>query len=207
MPTKTNKIETRTPMTRLAALILAFVALAQADFRVKFDVVTTEGEQSFTILVHEDWAPIGAARFKEAVEAGFYDDIRFFRVIPSFMVQFGLSGDPAKNTEWRAKTIQDEPVLKSNKPGYVTFAKTGAPNSRTTQLFINNVDNARLDGMGFAPFGEVEGDGMEVVKKIYNCGEKPNQGKIQSEGNAYLDKSFPELSKVVKATLVADKEL
>merc|ERR1712167_558145 len=110
-----------------------------------------------------------------------------FRVIPTFMVQFGISGDP---------TIS---VKRSNKPGTVTFAKTGAPNSRTTQIFINYVDNARLDGMGFAPFGEIEGDGMTVAKKIHNCGEKPNQGRIQSEGNKYLDKEFPKLSKVIKA--------
>ena len=142
-------------------------------------------------------------------------------------MQFGLSGNPATSSEWRSKTIQDEPVKVSNKPGYITFAKTGAPNSRTTQLFINYVDNARLDGMGFAPFGEVEGDGMTVVKKvcvqpvapcahavpparlnpplwcqIYNCGEKPNQGEIQSKGNAYLNSSFPDLSKIVKATVL-----
>jgi len=173
---------------------------------VQFDVETTAGEGSFTVLVHEDWAPIGAARFKELVTSGFYDDVRFFRVLPTFMVQFGLSGDPALNSEWRAKTIKDEPVKVSNKPGYITFAKTGAPNSRTSQLFINYVDNARLDGMGFAPFGEVEGDGMSVVKKIYNCGEKPNQGQIQSSGNEYLDKNFPELSKILKATLLPAKE-
>merc|ERR1719440_1395213 len=185
---------------------LVLLALAAADFRVRFDVVTTEGPSSFTILVHEDWAPIGAARFKELVEAKFYDDTRFFRVIPTFMVQFGLSGNPKINAEWRAKTIMDEPVKVSNKPGYITFAKTGAPNSRTTQLFINYVDNGRLDGMGFAPFGEVEGNGMEVVKKIYNCGEAPNQGSIQGEGNAYLDKSFPKLSKIVRVVeLSSDK--
>merc|ERR1712183_613655 len=133
---------------------------------------------------------------------GFYDDTRFFRVLPTFMVQFGINGDPKVSSEWRSKTIKDEKVKESNKPGYVTFAKTGAPNSRTTQLFINYVDNARLDGMGFAPFGEVEGNGMEVVKKIYNCGEKPNQGEIQSKGNKYLDKKFPELSKIVKASVL-----
>jgi len=152
--------------------------------------------------VHEDWAPIGANRFRDLVEEKFYDDTRFFRVIPSFMVQFGLSGDPAKSAEWRSLTINDEPVKESNKPGYITFAKTGAPNSRTTQLFINYVDNARLDGMGFAPFGEVVGKGMDVVRKIYNCGEKPNQGQIQSAGNSYLDKSFPDLSKIVSARVV-----
>merc|ERR1712151_1428380 len=124
------------------------------------------------------------------------------------MVQFGINGDPAVSAEWRSKTWDDEPVKVSNKPGYITFAKTGAPNSRTTQLFINYVDNARLDGMGFAPFGEVEGDGMAIVKKIYNCGEKPNQGEIQSKGNKYLDSSFPKLSRVVTArVLPAEQEL
>uniref|UniRef100_A0A7S3AYK8 peptidylprolyl isomerase n=1 Tax=Haptolina ericina TaxID=156174 RepID=A0A7S3AYK8_9EUKA len=186
--------------TFIGALLV--LGVAAADFRVKFDVKTTAGDESFTVLVHEDWAPIGAARFKELVQSGFYDDTRFFRVIPSFMVQFGLSGNPEIGAEWRSKTIMDEPVKESNKPGYITFAKTGAPNSRTTQLFINYVDNRRLDSMGFAPFGEVEGDGMTVVKKIYNCGEKPSQGTIQSSGNAYLDKSFPELSQIVKATVV-----
>merc|ERR1719460_2444397 len=123
------------------------------------------------------------------------------------MVQFGLSGDPKVSADWRSKTIQDEPVKVSNKPGYITFAKTGAPNSRTTQLFINYVDNARLDGMGFAPFGEVEDNGMEIVKKIYNCGEKPNQGQIQSQGNAYLDKEFPKLSKIITARIIGTDEL
>merc|ERR1712014_140175 len=118
------------------------------------------------------------------------------------MVQFGLNGNPAKNTEWRAKTIKDEPVKVSNKPGYITFAKTGAPNSRTTQLFINYVDNSRLDSMGFAPFGEVEGEGMKVVKKIFNCGEKPNQGIIQNQGNRYLDKDFPNLSQIISARVI-----
>ena len=127
-------------------------------------------------------------------------------MIPTFMVQFGLSGDAGTNSHWRAKTINDESVKVSNKPGYITFAKTGAPNSRTTQLFINYVDNGRLDGMGFAPFGEVEGNGMEIVKQIFNCGEQPNQGSIQQQGNSYLDKSFPKLSKIVRVVeLSSDK--
>ena len=189
-------------MLRSLLLVAATLACSRADFTVQFDVVTTDGPGSFQVLVHEDWAPIGANRFRDLVEEKFYDDTRFFRVIPSFMVQFGLSGDPAKSAEWRSLTINDEPVKESNKPGYITFAKTGAPNSRTTQLFINYVDNARLDGMGFAPFGEVVGKGMDVVRKIYNCGEKPNQGQIQSAGNSYLDKSFPDLSKIVSARVV-----
>ena len=195
-----------------AALCLVLAAAAEPaashpdDFRVRFDVETTAGPQSFTIKVNAEWAPIGAARFRELVEAKFYDDTRFFRVIPSFMVQFGLSGNPATNANWRSKTIQDEPVKVSNKPGYITFAKTGAPNSRTTQLFINYVDNGRLDGMGFAPFGEVEGSGMDIVKQIFNCGEKPNQGQIQTAGNAYLDKDFPKLSKIVRVVELSGEE-
>jgi peptidyl-prolyl cis-trans isomerase A (cyclophilin A) len=195
-------------MSRFVAALLcatACAAKADGDFRVKFDVELPEGPGSFTVLVHRDWAPIGAARFHELVTEGFYDDTRFFRVLPTFMVQFGLSGNPHKNAEWRAKTIKDEPVTQTNKPGYISFAKTGAPNSRTTQLFINYVDNGRLDGMGFAPFAEVEGDGMVVVKKIYNCGEGPNQGSIQAEGNAYLDRDHPKISKIVKATIIAPK--
>ena len=190
----------------LWCIVVASFAVVAADFRVKFDVITTAGPESFTVLVHEEWAPIGAARFRTLVESKFYDDARFFRVMPTFMVQFGLNGDPSVSAAWRAKTIQDEPVKVSNKPGYITFAKTGMPNSRTTQLFINYVDNKQLDDMGFAPFGELEGNGMDVVKKIYNCGEKPSQGMIQKKGNEYLDQFFPDLSRIVTARVVDTEE-
>lgn len=187
-----------------AVCLAAAAAPAAASFRVQFNVSTEDGDGSFTVRVEEDWAPIGAERFRELIEAEFYDDTRFFRVIPTFMVQFGLNGDPAQNEKWQG--INDESKdtkTESNKPGYVTFAKTGAPNSRTTQIFINYVDNARLDSMGFAPFGMVEGDGMDVVKKIYNCGEKPDQGSIKSQGSAYLSKEFPNLSYVKTARMLA----
>ena len=188
----------------MRALIVFSCGVAMADFRVQFDLETTQGKESFTLAVREKWAPIGAARFKELVQQGFYDDTRFFRVIPSFMVQFGLSGDVSTGKKWKSATLNDEPVRMQNKPGTISFAKTGAPNSRTTQLFINYADNSRLDGMGFAPFGEVEGSGMEVVRRIYNVGEKPSQGDIHEQGNAYLDKSFPQLSKIVKAHIIQD---
>mmetsp|Transcript_13148 Transcript_13148/g.15934 ORF Transcript_13148/g.15934 Transcript_13148/m.15934 type:complete len:202 (-) Transcript_13148:161-766(-) len=187
------------------ALILAIVApvvSCDSPFSVEFKVETTKGEDSFIVDVHPDWAPIGAARFKELVEAQFYDDIRFFRVIPGFMAQFGIPGDPALAAEWRSKTINDEPVKESNKRGYITFAKTGAPNSRTFQLFINYSNNANLDGMGFAPFGKVRDGGMSVVDAIYPIQERPNQGQIQSEGNAYLDSKFPECSKLISVRVV-----
>jgi len=200
------------PFMSLAVMFCFIVSLYEAtpsnerwtDFRVQFDIVTKEGHDSFVVKVHPRWAPVGAKRFKELVEAKFYDDVRFFRVIPSFMVQWGLSGKAQTTMEWRSQTIVDDPVSQSNKPGYITFAKTGAPNSRTTQLFINYGDNARLDSMGFAPFGEVEGTGMDVVRKIYNCGEAPDQGRIQQSGNSYLDSEFPDLSRIIKARLLPD---
>merc|ERR1719162_2482025 len=197
-------------ISRIASLILCAalaVPVAGEDFRVKFDVKTEAGAGSFIIKVTEAWAPIGAAHFKKLVEKSHFDDTRFFRVIPSFMVQFGISGDPKVSDVASKDTINDEKVIESNKPGFITFAKTGAPNSRSTQLFINYSDNARLDGMGFAPFGQVEGTGMDVVKQIHNCGESPAQGQIQSQGNAYLDKSFPKLSKIISAKIIGDAEL
>jgi len=158
--------------------------------------------------VTREWAPNGADRFYNLVKNGYYDNVRFFRVISGFMVQFGISGDPALNNVWHAANIQDDPVKQSNKKGYVTFATAG-PNTRTTQIFINYVDrNTFLDGQGFAPFGQVT-EGMEVVDKL-NAeygegapgGRGPNQGRIQSEGNAYLEKDFPNMDYVKRATIV-----
>ena len=131
-------------------------------FKANFD--TSKG--TFVIEVHRDWAPIGADRFYNLVKNGFYDDVRFFRVIPGFMAQFGIHGTPAVAKLWRPRAIKDDPVKQSNKRGYVTFATAG-PNTRTTQLFINFGDNAALDKQGFAPFGQVV-TGMDVVDKIYN---------------------------------------
>jgi cyclophilin family peptidyl-prolyl cis-trans isomerase len=147
----------------LAAALLAAPCLA---YRVKFDVSVPSGDASFTMKIDPDWAPIGAERFKQLVQAKFYDGCRFFRVIPGFMAQIGINGDPAVSAEWRSKTILDEPVLKSNLRGYVSFAKTGAPNSRTTQFFINYGDNSRLDGMGFAPFGVIEDNGAHSHLRV-----------------------------------------
>ena len=173
-------------------------------YQVKFD--TSKGV--VIIEVHRAWAPIGAARFYDAVKAGFYDDTRFFRVVPDFMVQFGINGNPKVQSKWRdAKIKDDAPKGKdkqSNKRGFITFATSG-PNSRTTQVFINFKNNSFLDGQGFTPFGEVI-KGMDVVDKINSeYGERPDQGSIQFEGNAYLNKKFPNLDFVNKATIVESK--
>jgi peptidyl-prolyl cis-trans isomerase A (cyclophilin A) len=172
---------------------------APKTFQAKFE--TTAGD--FVIEVEREWAPNGADRFYQLVSSGFYDDCKFFRDIPDFMVQFGINGDPNIQKNWREATIKDDPVMKSNKPGYVTFATSG-PDSRTTQIFINYEDNRRLDSMGFAPFGRVV-EGMDVVKKINSqYGDTPSraQPQIQARGNAFLNEKFPKLDGVKKATIV-----
>jgi peptidyl-prolyl cis-trans isomerase A (cyclophilin A) len=176
---------------------------APAIYKVQFD--TSKG--SFVIEVHRDWAPIGADRFYNLVKNGFYDDARFFRVVEGFMVQFGVNGDPKVSATWRNARMKDDPVRISNKRTFVTFATAG-PNTRTTQVFINFGDNSNLDGQGFAPFGQVV-SGMKVVDSLYNGygegapqGRGPDQGRVQSEGNAYLASAFPNLDYIKKATIV-----
>jgi len=180
----------------------ALTEQAPATYKARFD--TSKGV--FVIDVRREWAPVGADRFYNLVKNGFYDDNRFFRVISGFMVQFGINGNPQVATSWRSAQIKDDPVKQSNKRGFITFATAGA-NSRTTQVFINFGDNARLDSSGFAPFGQVT-TGMNVVDQLYSeygegapNGRGPNQGRIQSEGNTYLTKEFPNLDFVRKASI------
>ena len=171
--------------------------VAPATFRANFE--TSGGV--FVVEITRAWAPKGADRFYNLVKYGYFDGGRFFRVVPNFMVQFGINGDPKLNAVWSEANITDDPVTQSNKRGYITFATRG-PNTRTTQLFINFKDNAGLDGQGFAPFGQVV-SGMEVVDKINaEYGESPNQGLIQTQGNAYLTKAFPRLDYIKKATIL-----
>ncbi len=139
---------------------------------------------------------------------GVYDDTRFFRAIPDFMVQFGIPGDPKVAAMWQDARIADDPVTQSNHRGFVTFAQTGMPNSRTTQIFIDYRDNSALDASNFAPFGKVV-EGMDVVDALYKGygegapnGDGPSQGLIQSEGNAYLDKEFPKLDRIASAVVL-----
>ncbi len=182
---------------------------APATYKAKFD--TSKG--AFVITVHRDWAPRGADRFYNLVKNGFYDDVRFFRVIDGFMAQVGMNGTPDIQSAWDRSKLQDDPVKESNKKGFVSFASAG-PNTRTTQFFINLADNARLDkpgacgpGCAFPPFGEVT-SGMDVVEQLYSGygegaprGRGPDQGRVRMEGNAYLKKEFPKLDYVKKATI------
>ena len=181
----------------------ALKAEAPAAYKVKFD--TSVGV--FVVQVTREWAPHGADRFFNLVKNGFYNDARFFRAIPNFMVQFGINGDPAISAVWRNAQIPVDPVKQSNKRGFITYAMGASPSTRTTQVFINFRNNTNLDSMGFAPFGEVV-EGMDVVDKISTVygegaprGQGPEQGRVQSEGNAYLIKSFPKLDYIKTATV------
>ena len=170
---------------------------APDTYRIRFE--TSAG--GFTIEVFRAWAPIGADRLYNLVRHGFFDGTRFFRVVPGFVVQFGLSGSPAISAKWRPATIHDDPVEQHNTRGTLTFATAGA-NTRTTQLFINYRNNTNLDGMGFAPVGRVV-EGMDVVDRIYaGYGERPDQQLIETQGNAYLAKQFPKLDSIAKAQIV-----
>jgi len=206
-----------TPAAALVAIVsLASPSLAQSKlsnpaalreqappvYKAKFD--TSKGV--FVIEVHRDWAPNGADRFYNLVKNGFYDNVRFFRVISGFMVQFGISGDPKLSAPWREARIPDDPVKQSNRRGYITYAMAG-PNTRTSQVFINFGDNAALDSQGFSPFGRIV-TGMNVVDAL-NAeygegaprGRGPDQGRVQTEGNAYLMRDFGRMDYVKKAAI------
>jgi peptidyl-prolyl cis-trans isomerase A (cyclophilin A) len=178
-------------------------AAAPESYRVKFE--TTKGD--FTVEVTRAWAPKGADRFYRLVTEGYFKDIRFFRVLPGFMAQFGLSGDPALNAKMDTLRIPDDPVTQSNKRGMLTFATAG-PNTRSNQFFINYGDNASLDVQGFSPFGRVV-DGMTVVDAMYGGygegapnGRGPRQDLIATKGNEYLQRAFPKLDYIKSATIV-----
>lgn len=178
---------------------------APDSFKVRFE--TSRGP--FVVRVVRDWSPHGVDRFHYLVGNGFYDGVKFFRVVPNFVAQFGIHGDPAVSQVWRERTIPDDSVKQSNQLGFITFAM-GGPNSRTTQLFINRRDNRRLDAMGFAPIGLII-EGQAAADSIYSGygegaprGQGPDQGMIQRQGNAYLEREFPRLDSIVRARVVKD---
>jgi peptidyl-prolyl cis-trans isomerase A (cyclophilin A) len=206
-----------TALALAAALAAPSVAAAQAPSLKNPASLTEKAPATYKVLldtsagpvviqVTRAWAPLGADRFYNLVKSGFYDNCRFFRVISNFMVQFGINGDPAVSSAWTAARIPRDPVKETNKRGMITFAMGGGPNgpdTRTTQVFINFRSNANLDALGFAPFGEVT-SGMEVVDKLYAAyGSGPQDAfmEIQSKGNAFLQKEFPKLDYIKKASI------
>jgi peptidyl-prolyl cis-trans isomerase A (cyclophilin A) len=192
-----------------AALTSPDAATLAAPGPDSFTVRFTTSRGPFDVKVHRDWAPLGADRLYHLVGAGFYDGVRFYRVIEGFMAQFGSHGDPAVEQAWHDRAIADDPVRHRNERGVVTFATAG-PNTRTTQIFINFTDNTRLDPIGFAPIGEVV-NGMPVVDSLYSgygegapAGQGPDQVRLAREGNAYLASQFPKLDYIVSARLVEE---
>ena len=178
----------------------ALTAKAPEDFKVKFD--TTKGP--VVIELHRAWSPKGVDRFYNMVRNGFFTNVRFFRVIPNFMAQFGVHGDPAVNAAWEKVRLADDPANgQKNVRGMLTYGSTGAPNSRGTQLFINYKDNSYLDAQGFVPIGQVV-EGMEVADMLnaeYGSAPQNNQGRIVAEGNKYLQANFPKLDYIKTATV------
>jgi peptidyl-prolyl cis-trans isomerase A (cyclophilin A) len=170
---------------------------APDSFRVAFE--TSKG--NFTVQVNRAWAPHGADRFYQLVVTQFFDGERFFRVIPEFIAQFGLSDKKATNELWDDKTIPDDSVREHNVRGTLTFAMEGA-NTRSHQVFFNLADNSRLDKDGFAPVGKVI-DGQSVVDSLYGgYGERINQHLVSTLGNSYLQRMFPKLDYIKTARLV-----
>ena len=175
----------------------SLTAQAPDTYRVK--LTTTKGD--IVIEVTREWAPLGADRFYNLVRAGFYSDAAFFRVLPGFVAQFGISAHPEVSAAWKTARIKDDPVKESNARGTLCFATAG-PNTRTTQLFINYGDNSRLDGLGFAPFGKIT-EGMEVADMIFaGYRESPDQGSIEREGKVYLDREFPMMDRILSASIL-----
>ena len=180
-------------------------AASPDTFVVRFE--TTEGP--FSVQFVRSWAPRGADRVYYLVQSGFYDSTRFFRVLPKFVAQWGAHGNPAVNRVWESRTVPDDPVKLSNGRGTVTFATAG-PNTRTTQLFVNLANNARLDKLGFAPVGRVI-EGMIRVDSLYSGygegpprGKGPNQDRLAEQGNIYLQRDFARLDYIQTARVVRE---
>lgn len=176
----------------------AFEQQAPEHYRVRFE--TTAGD--FTVEVERQWAPLGADRFYHLVRHGYYHGQRFYRVVPGFVVQWGMHGDPELNAKWHEARLPDDPVKTSNVRGTLCFAAAREPNSRTTHVFVNLKDNAYLDGHRFAPFGRVI-EGMETLEAINSeYGEQPDQQQIYARGNQYLQEHFPRLDYIKRTRLL-----
>ncbi len=184
---------------RTGSLMNPAALRAKAPELFKVRLATTKGD--IVIEVHRDWAPLGADRFYNLVRNGYFTNAAFFRVLPDFIVQFGMAANPAVGKVWQDARIKDDPRTQSNKRGYVVFATAG-PNTRSNQFFINLKDNPGLDAQGFSPFGVVT-EGMPIAEQLFSgYGETPDQGQILEQGKAYLDKNFPKLDYIKSATVM-----
>lgn len=181
-------------------LLVAFIALVSA---AEVQVVFQLKEGNVTLTLDRKWCPNGFDRFMNlVVNESYYNDVAFFRVVPNFVVQFGINGNPTLSGKWRNQNIQDDPVVKSNTRGWVSYAAMPQRHTRTTQLFINLVNNTRLDGMGFSPFAFINEKDMKIIDKINSqYREQPNQNQIYTVGNSYLKNSFPNLTYLMKASV------
>ena len=182
-------------------------AMLKAKAPDVYEATFTTSKGDFVVQVTRSWAPNEADRFYNLVKHGYFNGVEFFRVVPGFVVQFGLTGSPAVNKAWENANIKDDPVAQTNAAGTITFAQTGSPNSRSTQVFINLGDNAGLDhsGQGFAPFGKIL-SGMDVVQSLYSgYADQPtnHQDEITNQGNAYLQKNFPKLDSIKSAKITS----
>jgi peptidyl-prolyl cis-trans isomerase A (cyclophilin A) len=198
----------RIPVRRVAVLLLAAVSIWPQTSGVRLE--TTKG--AIVIELHREWAPNGVDRFRELVANRYYDDTRFFRVVAGRWAQFGINGDPVVAAAWREKTIPDDPRTQSNVRGTVAFA-FAVPNGRSTQIYIALTDlSATQDAQGFAPIGRVV-EGMDVADALNSeYGEKSGGGiragrqqplfDPATGGNAYLDREFPRLDRIIRATIL-----
>lgn len=199
--TGTASTHTASPYDRTLLKPALLKDVAPATYQVKF--ATTRGD--FTVTVHRDWAPMGADRFYNLVKHHYYDGMRIYRVIPEFVAQFGISLYPVINAAWAHAAIKDDPVTQKNLRGTLTFAKTSAPNSRTTEVFINLKDNTPLDGQGFAPFAAIDEKGINIVEMFYDQYPDPagdEQQNMEKGGEKYIAGKFPKLDTIKTATLV-----
>jgi cyclophilin family peptidyl-prolyl cis-trans isomerase len=199
--TGTASTHTASPYDRTLLKPALLKDVAPATYQVKF--ATTRGD--FTVTVHRDWAPMGADRFYNLVKHHYYDGMRIYRVIPEFVAQFGISPYPVINAAWAHAAIKDDPVTQKNLRGTLTFAKTSAPNSRTTEVFINLKDNTPLDGQGFAPFAAIDEKGINIVEMFYDQYPDPagdEQQNMEKGGEKYIAGKFPKLDTIKTATLV-----
>jgi peptidyl-prolyl cis-trans isomerase A (cyclophilin A) len=191
-------------------------SLANEEAPAEFTVLLNTTKGDVLLEIHRDWAPVGVDRFYNLVKVGYFTDLAFFRVIGGFMAQFGMHGDPIINSSWKRSTIQDDPVRESNRRGYITFAKTNSPNSRSTQLFINYGNNKNLDSMQFAPIGQVvdepgRGGGMSIIDQLYSeygegapRGRGPSQSLMGRKGNTYLKSEYPNLDYIKSARVCGE---